>query len=90
MIMPWEGGKAALTFQRNLQRRKRSTERQLASITPHPRSASTPGPPQDTACPPGQPAVLLSQDSPSHCIIRLLLLKTGALKLQLYQSVSLG
>lgn len=86
MIMPWEGGKAALTFQRNLQRRKQNTESQLASITLHPRSASTLGPPQDTA---RLPAVLLSPASPSHCIIHLLFPKTGALKLQLCQSVSL-
>lgn len=40
--------------------------------------------------PPGQPAVLLSPASPGHCIIHLLLPKTGALQLQLCQSVSLG
>lgn len=66
-----EGGKAALTFQRNLQRRKQSTESQLASITPRPCSASTPGPPQDTT----GPASPRCCSSPGHRIIHLLLPK---------------
>jgi len=71
MIMPWEGGKAAPTLQRNLQRRKRSTESQLASITPRPRFASTPGPPQDTAAQPAHGAA-----QPGLCVIHP---KTSAL-----------
>lgn len=80
MIMPREGGRAALTFQRNLQRRKRSTQRQPPSITAHPRATAPAR--QDHL---GTPA---SAAQPGHRISHPPVPQTGVLPLRLCQRVS--